>query len=267
MRHISILILFIFSLTVVCPAVARADLSGPMALLLLDSSETLVLNGVSLSETELDQLRTALTVPLDTPVLPGDYWYDPVSGLWGYVGGPSLGQIPPDLEIGGNLPADASGDSSDYWYYNSSGYFGYLNTYLNPNNPIPGLQLPVSVQQGIPWISGTGVFINGRELHVLELLVLMATDNYQYPAPNYQLRFWLDDNGDLGLGDVVGVDKFYSLVSDKGRQAGGYVENTNTGTVNWAGGSVLGGGDTVGFISSEYGGVSVTCGPDGGCIY
>ena len=43
------------------------------------------------------------------PIPAGNYWYDPVSGLWGVVGGPSIGQILPYLPMGGPLRADASG--------------------------------------------------------------------------------------------------------------------------------------------------------------
>jgi len=42
------------------------------------------------------------------PIPAGSYWYDPVSGLWGPAGGPSTGQILPNLPIGGPLRADAS---------------------------------------------------------------------------------------------------------------------------------------------------------------
>ena len=39
----------------------------------------------------------------------GDYWYDPVLGAWGVTGGPTYGFIAPGLELGGPLPANASG--------------------------------------------------------------------------------------------------------------------------------------------------------------
>ena len=42
----------------------------------------------------------------------GDYWYDPMSGLWGVEGGPALGQMPPDLALGGSLRSDASAGST-----------------------------------------------------------------------------------------------------------------------------------------------------------
>ncbi len=42
------------------------------------------------------------------PIADGSYWYDPVSGLWGREGGPSVGQIAPGLNLGGPLRSDAS---------------------------------------------------------------------------------------------------------------------------------------------------------------
>ncbi len=64
----------------------------------------------------------------------GAYWYDPVSGLVGVVGGPSSGQIVPNLPLGA-LPPNASGGGD-----------GRL----------------------------TAVFINGREIHPSELMTLTA---------------------------------------------------------------------------------------------
>ncbi len=55
--------------------------------------------------------RSGVTNP--APVPDGDYWYDRVSGLWGLRGGPTLGQLPPGLNLGGNLRADASGGGTN----------------------------------------------------------------------------------------------------------------------------------------------------------
>jgi hypothetical protein len=66
----------------------------------------IIINGSELSPAEAQSLY----VKIDGPVPQGRYWYDPVSGLWGYEGGPSQGQILPGLaEVGGALSADASG--------------------------------------------------------------------------------------------------------------------------------------------------------------
>lgn len=69
------------------------------------------------------------------PLPAGDYWYDPLSGLWGVTGGPSTGRILPGLQLGGPLRPDASGGGDG---------------------------------------RATGVFINGREIHPQEHLYLQA---------------------------------------------------------------------------------------------
>lgn len=68
-----------------------------------------VVNGVRLSNRELAQL---VLMAGGQPVEPGCYWYDKRSGMWGWEGQPSAGDLPPDLDLGGALRADASaGDS------------------------------------------------------------------------------------------------------------------------------------------------------------
>ena len=83
----------------------------------------IVVNGQPLS------IQEVLHYGVDLP--PGRYWYDQISGLWGFEGGPSVGQIAPGVPLGGALRIDASSGN-------------------------------------------TGVFINGREIHMLELLELRA---------------------------------------------------------------------------------------------
>ena len=64
------------------------------------------------------------------PVPPGRYWYDPMSGGAGVWGGPAAAYLGPGLTLGGRLPAAASGGGD-----------GRL----------------------------TGVFVNGRELHPIDV--------------------------------------------------------------------------------------------------
>lgn len=87
----------------------------------------------------------------------GGYWYDPASGLWGVAGGPSVGRILPGLALGGPLAANASGGGD-----------GAL----------------------------TGVFINGREIHPQELMLLTQLFGYVNPG-----RYWL---GPMLIGGVEG---------------------------------------------------------------
>ena len=61
-------------------------------------------NGVALPESTVRALENRYGVPIQD----GDYWYDAVSGAWGYAGGPTAGYMTPDLELGGPLAPDAS---------------------------------------------------------------------------------------------------------------------------------------------------------------
>lgn len=86
----------------------------------------IVVNGSELDRSTVSTLESAYR----TRLVPGRYWYDRRSGLWGHEGGPSHGQIAAGLELGDRLHARAS----------------------------------VGSRAGI-----TGVFVNGRELHPQEL--------------------------------------------------------------------------------------------------
>jgi hypothetical protein len=82
-------------LTATCLCLFSADASAQSAV---------VVNGEALSP----QAVRALEMQYRTPLQPGRFWYDRASGLWGPEGGPSQGQIHPDLDLGGPLAADAS---------------------------------------------------------------------------------------------------------------------------------------------------------------
>jgi hypothetical protein len=84
-----------------------------------------------------------------------EYWYDPVSGATGLWGGPALAFLPPGLELPGPLPAEASG-----------GGRGAL----------------------------TGVFVNGRELHPVDVAALQQLVGQVLPG-----RWWVDAQSNYGL--------------------------------------------------------------------
>jgi hypothetical protein len=90
---------------------------------------SIVVNGVALDAATVAALEQAYR----TRLLPGSYWYDSRSGLWGDEPGPSKGQIAPGLRLGGPLSPRAS----------------------------------VGRMAGV-----TGVYVNGRELHPQELAYL-----------------------------------------------------------------------------------------------
>jgi hypothetical protein len=62
-------------------------------------------NGLVYSAEELAAIERAWNIRIPD----ADYWYDPVLGAWGVRGSPTLGFLPPGLQLGGRLAADASG--------------------------------------------------------------------------------------------------------------------------------------------------------------
>lgn len=85
----------------------------------------------------------------------GDYWYDAKTGASGRFGGPTLAFLPAGLDLAGPLPANASG-----------GGMGML----------------------------TGVFVNGRELHPIDVAGLQQLLGSVWPG-----RWWVDAQGNYGL--------------------------------------------------------------------
>lgn len=101
--------------------------------------DEVVINGKVVTAPQIEALQTRLGIPEDAQVQipPARYWYDPVAGLWGMEGGPTLGQILPYLELGGQLRPDASGGGTDVFINGReihvqelevlNGIFGYVN--------------------------------------------------------------------------------------------------------------------------------------------
>ncbi len=116
--------LLAFSLAALCLASAAAVAQTP----------SVYVNGVKLSDQDVRAIAQAYG-----GVVPGRYWYDPATGLYGQEGGPTLAQGMPGLTLGGPLKADASGGGT-----------GRL----------------------------TGVFINGREIHPEEYAYLQSLFGY-----------------------------------------------------------------------------------------
>jgi hypothetical protein len=102
-----------------------------------------VVNAVALDAPTRQALERAYGVPL----VPGRYWYDPVSGVWGLEGGPAAGQIHPGLRLGGALRRDAS-----------RGHTGVIvnGRELHPMD-VASLQRCVRVIPGRYWVLANGV--------------------------------------------------------------------------------------------------------------
>lgn len=138
---------------------------GPLCAMSAAAANDVFINGVALSP---DTQRT-LEAAYRTPIAPGRYWYDPMSGAWGLEGGPTAGQIHPGLRIGGPLRADASRGN-------------------------------------------TGVFINGRQLHALDVAALSRCTSV---IPG---RYWVAANG---VGGYEGGPPIFNLAALCGQQNAG----------------------------------------------
>ncbi len=71
----------------------------------------LTINGATPNATELANLQQ-LEASAGGRLPPGNYWYDPTSGLFGIWGGPSQLQIVAGLDLGPPVPANASGSGT-----------------------------------------------------------------------------------------------------------------------------------------------------------
>lgn len=90
---------------------ASPALSGPRADLHTTATPTkdqVLVNGKALTAA---QRQTFLQL-YGRPAQPGNWWYDPVSGLMGPWGGPPVGQLLPGGTDWGTAPADASGGAT-----------------------------------------------------------------------------------------------------------------------------------------------------------
>ena len=108
-------------------------------------TKNFIVNDQAVDTSVITQLEKTYAVKF----IPGDYWYDKMTGAFGIKGGPCTGIGVAGLSIGGVLKATASG-------------------------------------------GGTGVFINGRELHPMDVQGLRTF--MQVMAG----RYWMDAYGNFG---------------------------------------------------------------------
>ena len=145
-----------------------------------------------------------------------------------------------------------------YWYDPVSGLWGMEGGpgagQLYPNLSLGGpLRSDASVPSGT-----TNVFINGRELHPQEVYFLQNLYGYVIPG-----RYWLDPSGNGGF---EGGPAIYNLgaAMASGMGSGGGSGGGGGRLGHSVTGSVLGDGETTGYIGND--GTGITCGPDGGCF-
>jgi hypothetical protein len=172
----SILLGVVSLLIVALPPEGNADVA-PMSI---------YVNGAKLKRETVRSLEAFYGMPLRS----GRYWYDKISGLWGFEGGPAMGQMMPALNLGGSLKPNASGGN-------------------------------------------TGVFVNGRELHLLEVRYLMSLFGRVIPG-----RYWLNAQG---IGGFEGGPPMFNLST-----------------------SAYGSGSGKGYLRRGPGGAT---GSDGNCFY
>jgi len=125
------------------------------------------------------------------PVPPGRYWYDAMSGGAGVMGGPAAAYLGPGLALGGALPANASGGGDG---------------------------------------RSTGVFINGRELHPLDVAGLRRY------GPVYAGRYWWDRFGNVGLEGGPMLFNFYAALQQASSSGGStYKRGARSGESTYVG--------------------------------
>lgn len=137
-----------------------------------------------------------------------------------------------------------------YWYDARSGLWGLQGGptagQIAPGLALGGAPLRLDASGG-----ATPVVINGRALHPTEIAFL------QRCTPVLPGRYWMNA---AGVGGFEGGPPFFDLVA-LCQPAG-----AAAGSVYTVFGSVTQGGGITGYTPPP-GGIGVTCGPDGGCIY
>ncbi len=124
--------------------------------------------------------------------------------------------------------------SGNYWYDSVCGAWGYIG---GPTMGFTRAALPVAGALR-PDVSGggTGVFINGREIHPKDLMAL------QQCTPVYPGRYWLNDQGYAGYEGGPPLLNLFQLCGNNGG-------SSKVTLLNY--GSVIAGDGIIGFIDSE----------------
>ena len=70
---------------------------------------TVYINGQKIEQTTLNQLAQLYQIKVQD----GRYWYDHINGSWGLEGGPLLGFLLPNMNLGGRLQSNASNGNTN----------------------------------------------------------------------------------------------------------------------------------------------------------
>jgi hypothetical protein len=141
-----------------------------------------------------------------------------------------------------------------YWYDKVSGAWG-LDGGPTAGWIMPGLDLGGPLRADA---SGgrTGVFINGRELHTMDVAALMRL------GPVYQGRWWVDAQGTFGLEGGPPMGNLWLLAQQRGMRPGQAWSHYSKDGNSFVGGD--GSGCTY-FNSHDYGTSSSTSWASPGC--
>lgn len=151
----------------------------------VEKGKQFFINGREAAQRDLDVI-TNLERTSGRPAVAGSYWYDNVTGAIGLWGGPTIGFLTPGLALGGPLPANASGGGD-----------GRL----------------------------TGVFINGREIHPLDVQGLQQ----MLGIPVSPGRWWIDAKGNSGMEGGPAIFNLFLLAKQNKRNTGGSTYYKNYG--------------------------------------
>ncbi len=141
----------------------------------------IIVNGVELSAETKQQLHQIYPVAIP----PGRYWYDAISGGYGFEGEPIAGQILPGLSLG-SLAADASGGTS--------------GVFINGRQITNGEKLYIErlcqtpVVGGRYWVMATGVGGYEGQAAFFNLAQCPGVSQ-QNSGPRSMSRTWCDPNG------------------------------------------------------------------------
>ncbi len=202
--------LFVLAMSLVgCVMEARAQ-PAPQSPAMQQPAATrkLTFNGRAATAKDLETLAQIERM-YGKPAPDGDYWYDARSGAAGQWGGPTFGFLPAGLPLGGPLPANASGGGSG---------------------------------------KVTGVFINGRELHPVDVQVLMSIYGQVFAG-----RWWVDGQGYAGQEGGPALVNLIVIAQQRAAATGNKSASSYYRTDGTGGNAFVGGGCASGSIKTGSG--------------
>ena len=184
-----------------------------------------VINGKPLTTKQQQQLQQAYGV---TPA-PGNYWYDPVSGMHGYVGQPPAGFMKPGHDAA-PLREDASAGNSQV-YFNG-------RRLAEDERVLWSMFIGGNIQPGRYWLDGQmNIGVEGdrsQSVNLMQLAQLNAAIIQQAQARWNQLGY--QGYGGAGGGGGGGGDNFWSSrfsAGNSNNQGQGYVSVPGHGPIGY----------------------------------